>query len=57
MNDLAYANRQILRRRASGPWRRIRVLWRLAIRRLLRVELVETDSQGNPKVNPIRWLM
>ena len=43
-------------RPGSRPWRRIRVLVRLAIRALLRAELVETDASGNPKINPIRWL-
>lgn len=36
--------------------RRLRVLSRFAIRKLLRVKLVETDVSGHPKTNPTRWL-
>jgi hypothetical protein len=43
--------------RRSSLKRRIRISLRLAIRRLLRGEVVETDSQGNPKVNHLRWMV
>lgn len=37
--------------------RRIRVAVRLLVRRLIRIELVKTDSRSNPKINPIRWIV
>ena len=37
--------------------RRIRVAVRLLVRRMIRIELVKTDSGGNPKINPIRWIV
>lgn len=40
-----------------GFQRRIRVLFRIALRRLFRTELVATDLHGNPKPNPIRWIV
>jgi hypothetical protein len=44
-------------RRSSG-WRLLlRILFRLTIRRLLRVELVKPDSGGNPKIKPVRWIV
>ena len=53
MNDL------ISPRRANrGGWtRRLRVLFRLAFRKLARIELVDRDSHANPKTNPIRWIV
>jgi len=47
-----------LRVRKKAGWkRRLRVLFRLAIRQLVRLELVETDAHGNLKANPIRWIL
>jgi hypothetical protein len=47
-----------LRVRATPSFkRRARVLFRIALRRLFRTELVATDSRGNPKSNPIRWMV
>ena len=44
--------------RRNSRWkRRARVLFRLAIRKLTRLELVEIGPGGNPRVNPIRWIM
>ena len=44
--------------RTKTKWkRRVRVLFRLAVRKIVRLELVELDSNGNPKSNPIRWLI
>ena len=56
MNTIDPPEKPIVQQRKSGRWRRVRVLWRLALRKLFRAELVEMDSNGNPKVNPIRWL-
>jgi hypothetical protein len=43
--------------RRSSLKRRIRLAVRLLVRRLIRIELVKTDSGGNPKINPIRWIV
>jgi hypothetical protein len=43
-------------RHKPGLRRRLPILLRLAVRRLLQAERVETDSLGNPKTKPIRWL-
>ncbi len=56
MNTVARRASEIASRK-SGLRRRIRVLFRLAIRKLLRIELVKTNSSGNPKANPIRWIV
>jgi len=46
------------RSRTKTRWKhRVRVLFRLAVRKLIRLELIEVDSHGTPKVNPIRWLI
>ena len=57
MNDSECSTR-LLHLRTKASWkRRMIVLFRLAVRRLSRLELVERDSHGNPKANPIRWIV
>lgn len=43
-------------RRKADSGRRLRILLRLAARRLFRSESVELDARGMPKTKPIRWL-
>jgi hypothetical protein len=44
--------------RRSSEWRRrLRIFFRLTIRRLLRMECVEVDAHDNPKINHIRWIV
>ncbi len=47
-----------LRVRAQpGFKRRVRILFRIVLRRLFRTERVATDARGIPKPNPIRWIV
>jgi hypothetical protein len=57
MNQPDCCDRRPRLRTKTGWKRRVRVLFRLAVRKLGRLELVETDSRGNPKINWIRWMM
>lgn len=47
-----------LRVRAKPGFKRyVRILVRIAIRRLFRTERIATDARGIPKPNPIRWIV
>jgi hypothetical protein len=42
-------------RPVSRPWRRIRISFRLALRRILRGEAAKNGPPAKP--NPIRWMV